>query len=25
VQPPSIGFTTVQPAVTIEAQLSFSR
>ena len=24
-QPPSIGFTTVQPAVTIEAQLSFSR
>jgi polyisoprenoid-binding protein YceI len=25
VQPPTIGFTTVQPAVTIEAQLSFSR
>src|SRR5213594_5028065 len=25
VQPPSIGFTTVQPAVTVEAQLSFSR
>ncbi|HEV2216720.1 MAG TPA: YceI family protein [Candidatus Dormibacteraeota bacterium] len=25
VQPPSIGFTTVQPAVTIEAQLSFTR
>ena len=25
VNPPSIGFTTVQPAVTIEAQLSFSR
>ena len=25
VQPPSIGFTTVQPAVTIEAQLSFAR
>jgi len=25
VQPPSVGFTTVQPAVTIEAQLSFSR
>jgi len=25
VNPPSIGFTTVQPAVTIEAQLSFAR
>jgi len=25
VQPPTIGFTTVQSAVTIEAQLSFSR
>ena len=25
VSPPSIGFTTVQPAVTIEAQITFAR